>query len=162
MYILCIYVYIPPIYISGRYCVTYSPFGTPIPYFLSYSLPTKRWSLYTSLPRFPCWLVSNWVYPVRNNGRGWRVGEKFGYLFFLCFGPISLVVAALFNTYSSCVQPLLQAPAPSASSALEMYLRLGFLETHWDGEMNADGLLRNALWIHTYKERRKAGMARRS
>lgn len=32
----------------------------------------KRWSLHTSSPRLPCWLVSNYVCPVRDMEGAWR------------------------------------------------------------------------------------------
>lgn len=159
---ICTYLYIPPVYISGKYCVTYSPFGTPIPnlFFVLFFAP-KRWPLYTSLPSLFCWLVSNWVYPVRDNGKGLEgKREKSGSLLPLLWPHIPGGSCTLPH-HSSCIRSLLQAPAPSAPSALGIYLKIGFLETHWVGEVNADGLLRNALWIHTYKERRRAGLARR-
>lgn len=129
----------------------------PLPFPIHFrSFAPNRWLLITHYPDLPCWLVSNWVCPVRDNGRGLKGGrrEKCGCLFFLCFSPIPLVVAAPCHTYSSCTQSLLQAPAPSAPSAPEVYLRLGFLETDWDGEVHTDRLLRNALGRPTYKESR--------
>lgn len=109
VYIICAYIYlcIPPVYIRGRYRVTYSPFGTPIPdlLFVLYFAP-KRWPLYTSLPSLPGQLVSNCVYPVRDNGRGLEGRrEKSGYLFFLCFGPVSLVVVAPFHIIAPAYSP---------------------------------------------------------
>lgn len=95
--------YIPPVFTGGRYCVTYSPFDTPIPnlFYVLFFVP-RRWSMYASLSRFLCWLVSYWVYLVRDNVQSPTsdlegMPEKSEYLFFLCFGPTSLVVAAPFH-----------------------------------------------------------------
>lgn len=157
-YFICIYMYVF-IYSSylynGRYCATYSPFATPIPNpFYVRFFATKRWPIHISLSRVLCCLVSNW-----DNRRRWRVwGERSLALSFLCFGSIALVVAARLHAYSSCVQPILQNLAPAVSSTPltpRLYLRLGFLETDWGGEVHADGLLMNALGRHTCKKRRE-------
>lgn len=161
--IICAYMYIFLLFIYVEDTISLIPHST-LPF----------WSIFCPIlcpprggPCIPHYLDSHagWfptrIIQLETMEGGWRGGEKFGDVSFLCFGPIYLMVAVLFHTHSSCVQPLLQAPAPSAPTALEMYLRLRFLETHWDGEVNADGLLRKALWIHTCKERKKAGIARR-
>lgn len=54
---ICTYLYIPPVYISGRYFVTYFPFGTPIPhvFFVLFFAPQEVDPVY--LITQPPWLA---------------------------------------------------------------------------------------------------------
>lgn len=102
-----IFIYSSCLYKGEIPCHLFHLMGTPIPdlLFVLYFAP-KGWPLYTSLPSLPCWPVSNCVYPVRDNGRGLEgKREKSGYLFFLCFGPIFLVVVAPFHIIAPAYSP---------------------------------------------------------
>lgn len=147
--------YIPPIYIMEDTVLLILHLPLPFPtHFMLDSLP-PRGGPYIShyLESFVAW------FQIWDNRRRWRVwGERSLALSFFCFGSIALVVAACLRTCSSCMQPILQNLALSVSStplAPRFYLRLGFLETDWGGEVHADGLLMNALGRHTCKKRRE-------
>lgn len=90
----CIYLYIPPVYINGRYCATYYPFASLILNSFCPICPQEVVPAYL-ITQTPLLAGFQLCLSSERHGRGLEgeKREKFWCVVFLCSGPMSLVVA---------------------------------------------------------------------